>query len=350
LDALSDEFYRELADGNELFVVRSAEAEDGSATMQLHAKLFICENLTGRTMLLGSANASDSAWQSRNCEAMVVFSPGMAIDQFYQNFIYPPKRIAGGKNVLRGWIERYERRPILEDETAPVEKQMEKLHKMLAAVQFRASYDAQTQVLRVWCPSLAATPELVELMAQCRVRLCPLSQFERESDLVDSAGVFTDGVSFSAVRVLDLTEFLVLDISHPSSVPKRFVVMVIADFAGLLAERDAAVLNEFLTGDAFRLFLRAILFDGIARSLPIASGENSMRRKGDGTGWTLLGDTMLEDVLQSCTEDSSRIGEINQLLEVFGKTKAADEEFMRFREFWDVFQAAHTDAKGPANS
>ena len=48
LDALSDEFYQKLAPKSEIFVVRSAEAEDGSQAMQLHAKLFICETLTGR--------------------------------------------------------------------------------------------------------------------------------------------------------------------------------------------------------------------------------------------------------------------------------------------------------------
>src|SRR5207244_1071256 len=135
----------------------------------------------------------------------------------------------------------------------------------------------------------------------------------------------------------------------PSTDPKQFIVMAITNFAGLREERDAAILNEFLTGDSFRLFLRAILFDGIARSLPVAPDNGSQQRKGDGTTWTLLGDTTLEEVLQSCTEDSSRIGEINRLLQVFGKTKAADEGFKRFHEFWDVFQVAHAEAKGPVN-
>lgn len=350
LDALGDEFYRKLAVGNDLFVVRSAEAEDGSAAMQLHAKLFICETLTARTVLLGSANASDSAWKSRNCEAVVAFSPGMSIDQFYQSFIYSPKPTAGEQAALRGWIERYERRPVINDEASRVEKQLDQLQKMLAALPFYASYDVPNQVLRVTCPDLAAKQELVALLAQYRLRLCPLSRFERESDLMDSTGLLTDGLAFTAFRVLDLTDFLVLEIAHPSAAPKRFIVLAKTNLGALREERDAAILNEFLTVESFRLFLRAILFDGVSRGNPSAPGADSRHGKGDGTGWTLLGDTTLEDVMQSCTEDSSRIGEINQLLQVFKRTKAADDEFKQFLEFWNVFQSAHAEAQGPPHA
>ena len=50
--------------------------------------------------------------------------------------------------------------------------------------------------------------------------------------------------------------------------------------------------------------------------------------------------------MQSCTEDPTRIGEINQLLDVFRKTKAADGEFNQFLEFWSLFQSAHAAAQG----
>ena len=351
LDALGDNIYRQLAEGNELFVVRSAEAEDGSAAMQLHAKLFICETPKARTVLLGSANASDSAWKSRNCEAMVSFSPGISIEQFYQSFIYPAKPVPGAKDALRGWIERYVRQPVIEDETARIERELDQLHKMLAAQQFHAAYDAPNQSLHVTCPNLATKSELLGLLAQYRVRLCPLSRFDRESDLLPLEGLLADGVVFRPMQLLDLTEFLLLEIAHRSSDSKRlFIVMAKTNFAALREERDAAILNEFLTVESFRLFLRAILFDGVSRANPSAPAKDSRHGKGDGTGWTLLGDTTLEDVMQSCSEDSSRIGEINQLLQVFKKTKAADDEFKQFLEFWNVFQSAHAEAQGPPHA
>ena len=54
--------------------------------------------------------------------------------------------------------------------------------------------------------------------------------------------------------------------------------------------------------------------------------------------------------MQSCTEDPTRIGEINQLLQVFKRTKAADNEFDQFLEFWNVFQSAHAEAQGPPHA
>jgi hypothetical protein len=50
--------------------------------------------------------------------------------------------------------------------------------------------------------------------------------------------------------------------------------------------------------------------------------------------------------MQSCTEDPTRIGEINHLLQVFRKTKGADNEFDQFLEFWKLFQSAHAAAQG----
>jgi hypothetical protein len=122
--------------------------------------------------------------------------------------------------------------------------------------------------------------------------------------------------------------------------------MAEADFAALREERDAAILNEFLTPESFRLFLRAILFDGVSRGIPTPTGTGYHGGNGEPNGWTLLGDTTLEDVMQSCTEDPTRIGEINQLLDVFRKTKAADDEFNRFLAFWTLFQSAHAAAQG----
>lgn len=347
LDALSDAFYGELSGKkHKLFVVRSAEAEDGSAAMQLHAKVFICETPEDKIMFLGSANASDRAWRSRNCEAMVALSPGMSIDQFCSSFIYTPKQSAG---PYRGWIEPYERSPVVEDEEALGEQELEDIRNLLAGLELRASYNQQSQVLRIQCLDLTQEPKINETLNKCCVRLCLLSRFERESDLIEARGIFTDGVEFCRVRIAELTEFMVLDVSHPSSAHIRFVVMAKTDFSHLREERNVAVLNEFLTADSFQQFLRAILFDETIKGLPVDSAKISMQKSGDETTWTLPGDTTLENVLESCTEDPSRIEEINQLLKVFEGTKVAGQDFEQFRKIWRVFLAACHAAKGAAD-
>ena len=52
---------------------------------------------------------------------------------------------------------------------------------------------------------------------------------------------------------------------------------------------------------------------------------------------SLLDDFTVEDVLHSCTEDSSRIDEIDRLLKTFEKTEHIDASF---REFWANFREA----------
>jgi len=342
LDALSEDFYAKLKHKAEIFVVNSAVAEDDSPAMQLHAKLFICETLSDRTVLLGSANASQSAWQSRNCEAVVSYSPGLSIEQFRKSFIFSPKSVPGETENLRGWIERYDRQPVVEDEITLAEKELDRLQNLLIGMEFTASYSPQLQLLRFQCPALGGQPELATLVAQHRLRLCPLSRFERDANLVDASGLLSQGIEFNAIRILDLTEFIVLEISHPATDPKQFIVKAKANFLHLRDQRDADILDEYLTPESFRNFLRAILFDGVSRGI-VGENRQSKRNDSDGIGWTLLGEITLEEIIQSCTEDSSRMVEIDQLMRVFAKTKAADSEFVQFQEFWDAFQAAHAE-------
>jgi len=342
LDALSEDFYTKLKNKAEIFVVNSAVAEDDAPAMQLHAKLFICETSSDRIVLLGSANASQSAWQSRNCEAVVSYSPGLSIEQFRKSFIFSPKSVPGASENLRGWIERYDRQPVVEDEITLAEKELDKLQKLLIAVEFTASYFPQIGSLRFQCPALGGQPELSALVAQHRLRLCPLSRFERDANLIDASGLLSQGTEFNGIRILDLTEFIVLEISHPATDPKQFIVKAKANFLHLRDQRDADILDEYLTPESFRNFLRAILFDGVSRGI-VGENSPSKRNDSDGIGWTLLGEITLEEIIQSCTEDSSRMVEIDQLMRVFAKTKAADSEFVQFQEFWNAFQTAQAE-------
>lgn len=348
LDALSDEFHGQLAAKSDLFVVHAGDNDDGTTAMDLHAKLYVCESASGRTTLLGSANASYSAWHSRNCEATVVFSPGLSIDQFCNDFIFVPKESRG---TCRGWIERYERLPPkAEDATDRIEETLEALRKDLTGIRLQANYDLSTMVLHVRCADATRAKTLAQRMTGIRLRLCPLSQFNQEGDLADAADLLDGGHNFAGIGIAGLTEFMVLDLTHAeSSLNTRFMVMAKTDFAHLREKRDAAVLNEFLTPDRFQELLRSILFDGIRKTKGKPSTKNKHTKTDPKSPWDLLGEITLEELLQSCTEDSSRIGEIDQLLQVFGNTKAADSEFLEFQQFWNAFQTAHAETRGSSH-
>lgn len=346
LDALSDEFCVELQEGNELFVVRSARAEDDSDALQLHAKLYIAESASARIMFLGSANASESAWLKGNCEAMVSFAPGLAIDQFCNQFIYSPHEADGPS--YQCWIKPYKRQALKEDDSARLAKLLDKAQKAVARLTFSAAYSRDQNILHVTCPTFARAQSDLD---GCRLRLCPLTLFKRQGNLVSADNLASGGLEFTGVRLADLTDFLLVELVHAPATPRRFVVKAAANFDHLRADRDAEVLKEYLTPDHFRLFLRAILFDGVARSAsPIPSIADSIKGVHLGTPQgafgSLLGETTLEDILLSCTEDPDRVAEIDQLLQTFERTNLADEDFRRLRQFWQVFKSACDNAKG----
>jgi hypothetical protein len=57
---------------------------------------------------------------------------------------------------------------------------------------------------------------------------------------------------------------------------------------------------------------------------------------------SLLEELSIEDVLRSCTEDPSRIEEINRVLKAFERTDLIDDGF---RRFWSTFIASVAEAQ-----
>jgi hypothetical protein len=137
--------------------------------------------------------------------------------------------------------------------------------------------------------------------------------------------------------------FLLVQLTHRSSPhPKQFVIRLdIKVNEKLWAERRTAFLKANLSPSDFRLFLRSILFDGAAESWT-GNGKDG-GKKGNGRSPnsartpTLLDEMTVEDILQACTQDRSRIDEVNRLLEIFKDTEHFDAPF---REFWTNFRAA----------
>jgi hypothetical protein len=105
------------------------------------------------------------------------------------------------------------------------------------------------------------------------------------------------------------------------------------------------VLKLLLSKDKFRDFLQAILFDGIRR--PKWSTLKSTGADFGNFATSYLAGATLEDVLQSCTEDSSRINEIDALLKTFEGTGFVDPVF---QQFWDTFRIAFSARRAEADS
>ena len=345
LDAIDDEDFMLQLCGpkNRIYVVQPVETDEGPA-MDLHAKIFVLEGADSSITLLGSANASPSAWKEPNCEAIIQFAPGVSIDHFSDRFIFGEKNgRTDGNRPLRGWITEYKRQTLVEGEEEKAERLLEDICDVIARSELNGTYDQEKRVLSVLG---RVSTELRSAFGGwttiCEIDLALLSQlhsnavFKRFSDLIDSELCFGD------VGIADLTEFLVLRVRHRNlGLERRIILKVNADFSQWREQRDAELLRQLLTRDSLKAFLEAILFEEALRT-PKDPPNGQGTKKSTLPFSTLLADLPIEDVLRSCTEDSSRIEEINRVLKAFEKTEWIDEEF---RQFWLTFVSAEADAR-----
>lgn len=347
LDAIDDEEFmaRLCATKNRVYVVEPVSTDEGGEAMDLHAKILIFEDPGNTVTFLGSANASDSAWRGRNCEAMLKFAPGVSIDRFCDDFIFGEKPDKPGtRRPLRGWISEYHRKPFEEDEVDDAKKLVDEICDYIGRLIVRGTFEPETASLRIF---LEAPPKDVSakfdhwaLSSDLEVGL--LSQLGQNTALQPLRRIADGEITFAGVGIVDLTEFLVVQVMHRKTAsPRRMILRLKADFSQWRKQRDAQLLQELLTRDSLRNFLQAILFDAAARP-PIPHIKNGGKGKGSGFTPSLLSDLTIEEVILSCTEDPSRIDEITQLLKAFNETDLIDDDF---RKFWANFTEAVAQAR-----
>jgi hypothetical protein len=350
LDAITDDaLMARLCGGkNRVYVVEPGDADGGGTVMDLHAKLMVFEGVSGTTTLLGSANASPSAWGGRNCEAIVRFAPGVSIDHFCDRFVFADEPAKPGcRRPLRGWIAEYQRQPYVEDDEDRAAQQVDDICSAIARLDIHASYDAQARTLRLFLAPIPSDlpADLRNWAASCDLRLGLLSQLHSDAALRPLSDILSGGICLSDIGVADLTEFLVVQVTHrQATAQRRFIVKAKADFSQWREQRDAQLLQQLLTRDNLQAFLKTILFDASACP-PAEPTEPTGWSKSKAGSTAFLSDVSIEDVIRSCTEDSSRIEEINRLLKAFESTQWIDEEF---RQFWGTFVAAEAEARETA--
>jgi hypothetical protein len=275
----------------------------------------------------------------------MTLAPGVTINHFCDRFIYgdePAK--PGGRRPLRGWITEYHRQPYVEDQQDHAERDLNEICAALSRLDLRAEYDPNVRHLKVTLatvpPDLTAT--FSDWTSTFDVQVALLSQFHSDAALKPVDGLMRGEIGFGDVSLADLTEFLILQVTHRRlGLQRRFIVKARADFARWREQRDAQLLQRLLTRDSLQAYLQAILFDAAVRPL---TPPPEMPGTASGTVAipSLLSYLTVEDVIRSCTEDTSRIEEINRVLKTFEKTEWVDEEFS---QFWATFVAAEAEAR-----
>lgn len=347
LDAISDNSFMARVCGakNRVFVVSPVDTDDGDTAMDLHAKLMIFEDASGAKTLLGSANASNSGWRGHNCEALMRFAPGVSIDHFCDRFIFSEEPAKpGSRRPLRGWITEYQRKSYVEDDRDRADRDLNEICTGLSRLDIRAEYDPGMRHLKVALGTVS--PDLRAAFSAwtstCEIQVALLSQFHSDAALKPFSPIMSGEIGFGDVDLADITEFLIVQLTHRKlELQRRFILKAKANFAKWREQRDAELLQQLLTRDSLKSFLQAILFDAAVR-LPEPPAEIPGGAKGRVANASLLSDLSVEDVIRSCTEDTSRIEEINRVLKAFEKTQLIDEDF---RLFWATFVAAEAETR-----
>ena len=337
----------------DIYCVNDDLSAEVNTRLGLHAKLYMFDVENRRTMMLGSANASHNAWRGANCEAMLSFSPSMPEHKFMQQFVI--------KDAQTGdtypWIERYG----LEDwqgreeetEEEKIDAKIDAAQKTLAQFEFELHFvESEDRVLL-----RALRPQQQSAIAAhdhdgLEINALLISLIEPDADHQWAAfkvkDAFSDGIQYDA-SVARLTEFVCFRICHHPSKRAKNIVLKAAqhNFAGFLDARDKELLRSELSAKQFAQFLSAVLFDDNHRARnTIESILNRKHKTGTGTTRNRMFGIFIEDVMQSCTEDPSRINEVSSIMDTFDGLDSEGSPYIDgdFRAFWSEFRLAFDSA------
>lgn len=327
LDQIQDDHFHARLAKHEVYVMRDIPGDVDQSTLDLHAKIYIFEGDFGTRTLVGSANASESGWKGHNCEAMIAFSPGIRVERFGKEFLLDEE------SNLRGWIEKYRRQPCQETDQDKADKEVDKLRRALSRMSVRADFCSSAKTLTLAVDNADDVREILNNQADLQVSVCPLSIFSSPGVALPINELFTSGLIFGLFSVVDLSKFIVFAITHARlSTASCVVLKAETNYDHLLDQRTAGVLQQLLTREKFQEFLRAILYDSVRR----ADRTSDKHRGANTPNGSFLSGVSLEDVLQSCTEDRTRVEEIDSLLKTFAGTDFIDPDFA---SFWTSFRS-----------
>jgi len=337
----------------DIYCVNDDLSAEVNTRLSLHAKLYMFDVENQQMMMLGSANASHSAWRGANCEAMLSFSPSMPEQKFMEQFVIKDAKT----RETYPWIERYEmedwERREEESDDEKIDATIDAAQKTLSQFEFELNYSESENrlLLRALQPQQKAD---IAAHGQegLEFHVILISLIEPDADnqwsRFEISQAFSGGIHYEA-SVSKLTEFVCFRISHNPTKRSKHIVLKATqhNFADFLDTRDRELLRSELSASQFAQFLSAVLFDDNHRARnAVESLMKSKKPKGTRTADRMFG-IFIEDVMLSCTEDASRISEVSGIMETFDGVDAEGHTYIDgdFRAFWAEFRLAFDSAR-----
>ena len=326
-------------DNNKVYCIVEPKGEEGPLALDLHAKIMVFEHDEVSVTFLGSANATHSAWEGKNCEAMMRFSPGIPIDKFCKDFV------CGDGKCLQPWIEEWT--PGSPDEQLEAKRILDEIRNAISdKLNLCAEYETETKSLAL---TLKNPEEMREAIAnwikECDIRLYPWSPACSKMGNKPLEGVLEGGIRFENIGIANLTEFVAVEIKHrQTELSSQFIIKAVLDLPEWRQLRDAQWTKEYLKGEDFeQLIIATLRLGSWDRPPPAPSLSEVKAAKGGRSIGRLISSLTIEDVLRSCSKDSARVAEIDRLVKQWSDKTLTDEEsegFKQFKEYWNVLAAA----------
>jgi hypothetical protein len=333
LDALPEAAHAALAH-HRVYVLETPEMMDAALSGGLHAKLYLFDEGEERVTWIGSANATNAAFGigTTNVETMLELRPGLPITSARREFIE-------ADGALHPWLQKYQRRPLPDDPESRAERAMEAAIRHLDSLVVRATYDATLQSLGL---TFNANPQLMTTGSSIRMEVAPyLLLRSPRADAWRALSTLPIRLEWAPVAHEDLSTFVLIRVSDLEGrcAERTFGVQIVAqDLEPFRPRRDEHLVRELIAGMDPATVLARIFgqFRGLTGTL--ANRRPSSGESGSSDPAPFLQGMTVEAMLEACTEDETRIAEVDNFLRTF-----ADTVNPSFVQLWATFKAAHAD-------
>jgi hypothetical protein len=299
-----------LSEAADLEAVVTDEADDLSPH-GLHAKAYVADMGNGARVWVGSANATDAAFES-NVELLVELS-GIKSRLGVKALLEQGSPATPGLGSLLTFVE-IEDQPILNEEAKLAEAKLESARNLFAAVTLRAAVESTGD--EHFTAHLLA-PEPIALPPGVTARCWPIRVGEGSA-----APVMGRVDATFTLSLMELTSFFAFELSVEGSsvAPVRFVMN--AELSGAPDDRDEAVLREVLKDKAHVLrFLLFLLADGSAQEAAMLL----LGTDGDGTPSDAVSDyrsglPLFESLMRALVRSPKKLDDADTLIRDLLKT------------------------------
>ena len=331
-----------------LVLRETAEADDDEDTslrrgahIGLHAKLYLCDEIDGTRLFVGSANSTHPALiGTTNVEVMVELAGSQKRLGSVEEFL--------GKDGLGNILEDFDPDDVdpPKPEDVETQKQLERACDAVAAAELRLSCheaDDDQGESQGWRLELRAN-DPIEVPPGLRISAWPIT-LPRGRKLDCRPLLGGREVVFGPMAVSSITRFIAFEIAleqdGQSPPAQTFVLRVPAEGLPVHARDEAVVRQVVRNRDGFLRYLMFLL--GAFEGLPeIGGGGASSLETGGGGGFGTL--PLLEQMTRAFCRDPSRLDSVRRLVEHLRKSGAGedDEEIVPadFLQLWSTFESA----------